>query len=151
MVNTLSFVLEKRCMLFPSEKRKRGGESEREREWEKRTRDQFDISHFNTRYDSLDASRSTYHTKCDSFIYEHTYPARRANTQEHGDIFSRLPFVCEMLHKNAIIKCNKIKFRTQFIFLVFALSRCGCVCLFFASSSIANEAFVRAFVCVTWH
>lgn len=26
-------------------------------------------------------------------------------------------FVCEMLHKNAIIKCNKIKFRTQFIFL----------------------------------
>ena len=140
-------------VIFKFVKGEREKERGRERKSERknRTRDQFDISHFNTRCDSLDASRSTYHTKCDSFIYEHTYPlGEQAHTQEHGDIFSLLPFVCELLHKNAIIKCNKIKFRTQFIFLFFALSHfCSAVSfIFFLLLYPFQQRSVCARVCV---
>lgn len=60
-----------------------------------------------------------YLTKCDSFIYVYTCITKRTDggrlhTGAMRHIF--LLFVCEMLHKNAIIKCNKIKFQTQFIF-----------------------------------
>lgn len=44
-----------------------------------------------------------------------------------------LPFirVCEILHKNAIINCNKIKFHTQFIFLIFFFPVWVCICMLF--------------------
>lgn len=109
--------------------------------WEK----QFDISHFNTRYDSLDTvfvhiaheMRSIHlrtHVHQSHCAHEgrlHKLKEKKRITE--GDIF--LPFVCKMLHKNAIIKCNKIKFQTQFILL----------CVLFAPVFIPSV--FRAIVC----
>lgn len=65
--------------------------------------------------------------KCYSFIYVHTYLNYKHIHKVHCDCIEArrhllLLFVCEMLHKNAIIKCNKIKFRTQFIFFSFVFA-----------------------------